>query len=107
MDLKNIIQIISTDKIKFEIYTDKKIYELMTQTKEEKDEWISVLNQERKKILQKEKKKYDNILEIEEKKKVICDFFNLQNIEENMHYIRYIVDTSMKSEDFFKKKTEM
>jgi len=107
LDLKNIIQIISTDKIKFEIYTDKKIYELMTQTKEEKDEWISVLNQERKKILQKEKKKYDNILEIEEKKKVICDFFNLQNIEENMHYIRYIVDTSMKSEDFFKKKTEM
>lgn len=65
------------------------------------------MNKEIKRFSKIEKKKYSNILEIEEKKKVIEDFFNLPNIDENKEYIKNLIDEAMKKETYFKSKGEM
>lgn len=95
------------DKNKFNLFCDKKNYEFLVENTELKDKWIEMINQEIKRIKKIEKKKYNDVLNLDTKKKVIEDYFNFPSIEENKEYIKERVNETMKNEKFFKSKTEM
>ena len=73
IELKHIqkVQPIDGDR-KFEIKfgsAERKDYEFFCDNKYKRDTWVKMLNDERKKIINKIEKKFDTIFELEEKKK--------------------------------------
>jgi hypothetical protein len=93
------------DKIVFN-YGDK-AYKLKCESEASREEWFSAMNKELKSSKSKEdnrEKTYDGILEVELKKKVIEDFFNLPKIQEGQYYIIKITEEAILKEGNFPKK---
>ena len=105
--MKEIKKVLNVDQNKFDLICEKKNYEFLVENKEIKDKWIEVINHEIKRINKIEKKNYNDILHLDLKKKVIDDYFGFHLIEDNIEYIRDIVNSSMKNEKFFKSKSDM
>lgn len=107
MNLKEIKKVLGVEKNKFDLNCNKKNYEFLVENEEIRNKWIDVINQEIKRINKKAKKKYNDILHLDLKKKVIQDYFEFPSIEDNKEHIRNVINESMKREDFFTSKKEM
>jgi len=106
LNIKEIKKVISIEDLKFNIISNIKNYEFLVETKEKRDEWINIINQEIKNLSKKQEKKYNNIYELDLKKKIFQDFSNLSAIDTNKTYMKNVIDASMKKENFFKSKKE-
>ena len=98
---------LKVDDCKFNLICNKKNYEFLLENIEIREKWVEVLNMEIKRINKIEKKKYNDILHLDLKKKVIEDHFDFPSIEDNKEHIRNIVNVSMKKESYFRSKMEM
>ncbi len=105
--MKDIKKIISIDDTKLNLICNKKNYEFLVENEELRNRWIDSFNQEIKRINKIEKKKYNDILHLDLKKKLIEDYFGYPSIEDNKEHIRNVVNESMKKENFFRSKKEM
>lgn len=107
LSLKDIKKINILSENKFQFICLKKNYEFLVENKKKRDEWIEVIEKEIKRISKIQKKKYENVFELETKKKVIKDLFNLESIDDNKDYIKLYVEKAFKNENFFKLKSSM
>lgn len=105
--MKDIKKINILSENKFQFICLKKNYEFLVENKKKRDEWIEVIEKEIKRISKIQKKKYENVFELETKKKVIKDLFNLESIDDNKDYIKLYVEKAFKNENFFKLKSSM
>lgn len=94
-------------ELKFIIPLSDNVYKFKTETEEEKNKWIDLLNQEIKKFAnQSNDKRYENVCEIKLKKKIIEDFYNLPKIQEGKDYIIKVTEDAILKEGFFKPKAK-
>ena len=81
--------------------TGGKVYKFSCETEEQKNEWVTAITNEMKKLKKNEEKTKEDILEIPERKKIIIDYFNLPNINTDIYYMRKKVLEEMNNENYF------
>lgn len=95
----------STKELKFIISFGDKLYKFKTETEDEKNKWIQVINSEISKLSKENnEKRYENIIEIKLKKKIIEDLYNLPKIQDGKDYIIKITEEALLKEGYFKLK---
>jgi hypothetical protein len=93
------------NELKFIILFGDKLYKFKTETEEEKNKWIKVLNSEINNLSRENcEKRYENLVEIKLKKKVIVDFYNLPKIQDGKDYIIKVTEEALLKEAYFKPK---
>ena len=103
--VKEMKKVQGTKDLKFVISFGDKLYKFKTQTEEEKNKWIEVLNSEITKLSKENnEKKYENIIEIKLKKKIIEDLYNLPKIQDGKDYIIKVTEDALLKEGYFKLK---
>ena len=79
-----------------------KVYKFACQSDEEKNEWVFAITQEMKRIKMIVDKKNENKLQVPVRKKIIIDYFNLDEINKDNDYMRTKVLEEMNDENYFK-----
>jgi hypothetical protein len=92
-------------KEKFVIVCGDKIYKFLCETEEKAQQWIEALNSEFKKY--NGERKFEQILEVKLKKKVIVDFYKLPNIHLEKANMKKNIEEQMSLENYFPPKKIM
>jgi hypothetical protein len=81
-----------------------KVYKFSIEEDGKCEEWIEAINGELRKLKMEVTKKIENYLEIKLKKKVIIDYYNLQEIHNEKLVMKKRVEDAMKAENYFLEK---
>ena len=102
--MKDISKIESHKKNKFKIDCSDKVYKFSIEEEGKCEEWVEAINGELKKLKMECIRKVENYLEIMLKKKIIIDYYNLDEIHNEKLVMKKKVDELMKTENYFLEK---